>query len=284
MYVLSPGAAAIMNKGRVPGAVVTDGLLQTVQQEWQDKQAGKKAAIERAARLGAVLRGLGYRGVHIGGIHRNFDSVGMILDRMEAIKDDWEAFLPEFNHPQPGGFYAFQETAAPPGKSACVRPEPKPLALTEKIHYTMLQQAHHLFFNADARLAPVYQSICKALDRSKTGQGLMHLVEQPVKSLLLGCQQCGDCAIQHVGFLCPESGCPKHTRNGACGGSHQGMCEVNPDRQCVWFRAHNRLASQKKTGEMCAGCVPPRMWELNQYLLLAEFPSEKRPPEQRYGN
>ena len=99
----------------------------------------------------------------------------------------------------------------------------------------------------------------------------MHLAEQPVKKLLLGCQQCGDCAIQHVGFLCPESGCPKHTRNGACGGSLQGMCEVNPDRPCVWFRAHNRLASKRRTAEMCNGCVPPRMWELNDTSSWINF-------------
>ena len=275
VYVLSPKAAAIMNKGRVPGAVVTDGLLQSVQKEWRDKKAGKKKAIERTARLGAVLRGLGYRGVHIGGIHSDFDPVGMILERMEEIKDDWESFLPEFDHPQPNGFYAFKEPGPHPETAPAFGRNPKPLGLFEKIHYAMLQQAHHLFFNADARLAPVYKSICKALDSSALGRGLMHLAEHPVKSLLLGCQQCGDCAIQHVGFLCPESGCPKHTRNGACGGSHQGMCEVNPDRPCVWFRAHNRLASKKRTGEMCNGCVPPRMWELNNTSSWLNFHLQK---------
>ena len=271
VYVLSPGAAAIMNKGRVPGAVVADGLLKTVQQEWQDKQAGKKTAIERAARLGVVLRGLGYRGIHLGGIHRDFETVGLILDRMEKIKDDWEAFLPEFDHPQPGGFYAFQETAPFQAEGPVFGRDKKPLALFEKIHYTVLKQAHDLFFNTDARLAPFYRSICNTLDSSKTGQTVMNIAEQPVKKLLLGCRHCGDCAIQHVGFLCPESGCPKHTRNGACGGSLQGMCEVNPDRRCVWFRAHNRLASKRRTAELCNGCVPPRMWELNNTSSWLNF-------------
>ncbi len=48
--------------------------------------------------------------------------------------------------------------------------------------------------------------------------------------------------IQHVAFLCPESQCPKHIRNGACGGSRNGGCEVYPDRKCVWFRAWERWA------------------------------------------
>ena len=36
-----------MNQGRVPGAVVTNPLLKTVEQEWLDKRQGKAAAIER---------------------------------------------------------------------------------------------------------------------------------------------------------------------------------------------------------------------------------------------
>jgi methylenetetrahydrofolate reductase (NADPH) len=67
-----------------------------------------------------------------------------------------------------------------------------------------------------------------------------------------------------VGFLCPESGCPKHTRNGACGGSHNARCEVNPERLCVWFKAYARLATAQNAEELLHGCVPPRMWELNQ--------------------
>ncbi|MGB5986293.1 MAG: methylenetetrahydrofolate reductase, partial [Desulfobacterales bacterium] len=109
VYLLTPGAARIMNQGRVPGAVVTDALLGTVEREWRDKTEGRAAAIERAARLGAVLKGLGYRGVHIGGIHREFATVGRILDRMAEIEADWQSFLPQFDFPQPWGFYAFKE-------------------------------------------------------------------------------------------------------------------------------------------------------------------------------
>ena len=91
----------------------------------------------------------------------------------------------------------------------------------------------------------------------------MDLVEDPIKQLMLSCKRCGDCAIQHVAFLCPESQCPKHMRNGACGGSLNGRCEVHSDRTCVWFRAYNRLAGVNQTVEMTRGCVPPRMWELD---------------------
>ncbi|MBT8342885.1 MAG: methylenetetrahydrofolate reductase, partial [Desulfatitalea sp.] len=119
VYVLNPKSAAIMNSGRVPGAVVADKLLRRVRQEWRDKAAGRDAAVERAARLAAVLKGLGYRGIHIGGIHGSFDMAGRILDRLAHIEKDWLGFVTEFNFPQPGGFYAFaHEFGADPAPPA----------------------------------------------------------------------------------------------------------------------------------------------------------------------
>lgn len=271
VYVLTPKAARMMNQGRVPGAVVTDALLTTVQQEWRDKQQGRRAAIERAARLGAVLRGLGYRGIHIGGIHRDFSMVGMILDRMEKIGNAWQTFLPQFDFPQPGGFYAFREKPPVSLSTPVFGRQPAPVPVVDRVLYPLMQHAHNFFFNFDSPMAPVFRTACRTLDSGVIGRLFMHMAEHPVKRLLLGCQRCGDCAIQHVGFLCPESGCPKHTRNGACGGSRHGMCEVNPDRRCVWFRAHNRLASRGKVAELCQGCVPPRMWELNNTSSWLNF-------------
>jgi methylenetetrahydrofolate reductase (NADPH) len=43
-----------------------------------------------------------------------------------------------------------------------------------------------------------------------------------------------------VAYLCPESQCAKNQRNGPCGGSHQGLCEVK-NRPCIWARAYERL-------------------------------------------
>ena len=272
VYLLTPKAARIMHAGRVPGAVVSSQLLDTVEAEWQTgRQSGKTAAVERAARLGAVLRGLGYRGIHLGGIHRDFSTVGQILDRMETIGDNWQRFLPDFHNPQPKGFYAFREMPPARAASPLFGERPLPLDGLERTIFALMRRAHELFFNFDAPLAPFFQKICAHLDRGIWGRLFMHLAEHPIKRLLLGCRQCGDCAIGHVGFLCPESGCPKHTRNGACGGSRHGMCEVNPDRHCVWFRAHSRWASQGRVSEMCNGCVPPRMWELDRTASWLNF-------------
>ena len=34
--------------------------------------------------------------------------------------------------------------------------------------------------------------------------------------------------------------------NGACGGSKNGMCEVNPDNKCAWIEIYKKLKDQGK--------------------------------------
>lgn len=258
IYVLSPKAARIMNRGKVPGAVVTEDLVRLVEQEWQDSKQGRAASIERAAKTAAVLKGIGYKGIHIGGIHRDFDMVGQILDRIAVYENQWQDIVPEVHFPNSGSFYAFADGVSRFGHR---RPS---LGFVETLHFSILNRFHDLFFNSSNAMAPYLRKIGSWLEGS-TGETLLkEVIENPAKGLLLNCRDCGDCAIQHVGFLCPESGCPKHMRNGACGGSSRGRCEVYPDRNCVWVRAYDRLARFERTGEMITGCIPPRMWELNQ--------------------
>jgi len=271
LYVLSPGAARIMHQGRVPGAVVTARLLGEVSAEWEDKTAGRRAAVERAARLGVVLKGLGYRGIHIGGIHRRFETVADILDRMAALEGRWQEFLAEFDYPLPKGFYVYTRSA--PGRPSVAEPPgaASRLPVIDKALFHCLAGTHRLLFTLDAPWTGIMTAVCRQLDRRRIGRLLMHLTEDPLKKVFLGCQRCGDCAIQHVAFLCPESQCPKHIRNGACGGSRGGMCEVRPERQCVWYRAYNRWVSVGQVHRMASACIPPRMWELNRTSSWLNF-------------
>ena len=92
-----------------------------------------------------------------------------------------------------------------------------------------------------------------------------------MKKLLRSCQTCGDCGIQHVGFLCPESGCPKHTRNGPCGGGADGCCEVYKDRPCVWVRAYRRMQRSGEAARLVLDVVPPRCWALKDSSSWINF-------------
>ena len=57
------------------------------------------------------------------------------------------------------------------------------------------------------------------------------------------CQLCGECVIDAYGGLCPLTLCAKGLLNGACGGSKDGKCEVDPERDCGWNLIYERLRS-----------------------------------------
>jgi methylenetetrahydrofolate reductase (NADPH) len=268
LYLLEKGSARAMHNGRVPGVHVSKRLLDSILQDWDDG-TGRKRAVERTARLGVVLKGIGYNGIHIGGIHKSFDTVCEILDRMQEIEHNWQEYREEFQENEKNGFYLYKPKAEPRNGNA-TKEEIK-LNFTEGAHYLFLRTTHDLFFDKNASLAPIYKKISSTLDKSNVSWMLKAFLEDPFKKLLLSCQSCGDCGIQHVGFLCPESGCPKHTRNGACGGSSWGYCEVNKDKYCVWVRAYHRMKKHDETDQLSSELVPPRLWELTDSSSWINF-------------
>ena len=48
------------------------------------------------------------------------------------------------------------------------------------------------------------------------------------------CAGCGTCAIHDFAGLCPIARCAKSLMNGPCGGSSDGVCEINKDTVCIW--------------------------------------------------
>jgi len=61
------------------------------------------------------------------------------------------------------------------------------------------------------------------------------------------CAQCGNCMLAATGGICPIAFCSKSLLNGACGGTKDGMCEVDKDKDCGWHLIYERL---KKTGKL----------------------------------
>lgn len=269
LYLLDKRSARPMHNGRVPGVHVTKPLFDKVMEEWQTKEEGMKHAIERTARLGVVLKGIGYKGIHLGGIHDSYETVGRILDRMDEIEHNWQEYRNEFCEDESNRFYLYKQKAVVPEKTS--QSSNNRVRLIENCHYLFLRTAHDLFFDKTASLAPVYKKISNSLDKSNTSWVLKRFLEDPFKKIMLSCQSCGDCGIQHVGFLCPESGCPKHTRNGACGGSNNGYCEVNPDKFCVWVRAYVRMKKHGEVEKLTCEFVPPRLWELKDTSSWINF-------------
>lgn len=64
---------------------------------------------------------------------------------------------------------------------------------------------------------------------------------QGVTPMEYDCAQCGECYLNYTGGICPITACSKSLVNGQCGGSKNGMCEVNKDMECGWERIYRRL-------------------------------------------
>ena len=65
-------------------------------------------------------------------------------------------------------------------------------------------------------------------------------VEKMIKIPVFGCHMCGQCVLHSTGMVCPMT-CPKNLRNGPCGGVRlNNRCEVKPEMECVWVKAHRR--------------------------------------------
>lgn len=68
--------------------------------------------------------------------------------------------------------------------------------------------------------------------------------EKWMKEKMFGCQTCGQCILTHTKLICPMN-CPKGLRNGPCGGTLDGKCEVIPELDCVWTNIEVKKAQQK---------------------------------------
>lgn len=75
---------------------------------------------------------------------------------------------------------------------------------------------------------------------------MIYEIEKWIKEKLFDCQTCGQCVLSHTGMICPMN-CPKGLRNGPCGGTLDGKCEVLPDRDCVWTRIDEKRTASPDT-------------------------------------
>ena len=74
------------------------------------------------------------------------------------------------------------------------------------------------------------------------------------------CSGCGDCVLGIFGGICPITRCSKKLLNGPCGGSQNGICEVNPDTPCAWQLIIDRLTELGQLDNL-RKYIPPKNWQ-----------------------
>lgn len=269
VYILNQPVAKVMNQKKVPGCVVTDDLYKMVEEEGKAPDRGKIARLNRAAKLVAILKGMGYDGVHLGGPHLTFEDVQWVIESSKELYPKWEKYIPEFSFPQPGGFYLFerdQTTGLNTDVRSNLRSHP-PKALG----YALMRFFHRLAFTPEAPLYKPAHWFYRKIEGTRF-DGPSTELEYWVKFISSRCRRCGDCTLLEVAFLCPQSQCPKYLFNGQCGGSVEGWCEVFPyKKRCIYVRAYDRLKPYGEEETLKEGYTPPRNWDLDQTSSWANY-------------
>ena len=269
VYILNRPVARVMNRGEVPGCVVTDDLYRIIEEEAKAPDKGKAARLTRAAKLIAVLKGIGYGGVHIGGPNLRYEDLEWVIGRSKELSINWMDWLREFSFPQKKGFYLYMEDSKT-GLNSNIpnfhRSHPR-----KTLGYWMMRLFHRFVFLPGA---PLFNTACgffRKLDRSRLETPFTEL-EYWIKFVSSRCQRCGDCTLPEMAFLCPQSQCAKFLFNGQCGGSSEGWCEVFPGKKkCIYVRAYRRLRAYGEEESLKEGYIPPRDWAINGSSSWANY-------------
>ena len=242
VYLLSPRVAQIFHEGRIPGVVVTRELLDLCEQQGRSPDKGRAFFHEFAAKQIAIYRGLGFRGAYLGGVH-DFPSTAAIL-RIERTfaPEDWKQFAHEFGYSRAGEFYFYAEDPATKLADVSQR-DAQPERRSKHISpaYQLSKWTHDVMFTPGRLLNQLGANACANAADPKQGPKPLRVLEHLSKAALFACKDCGDCSLPEIAFLCPESQCAKNQRNGPCGGTRDGRCEVDGYGDCIWLRAYERL-------------------------------------------
>jgi methylenetetrahydrofolate reductase (NADPH) len=244
VYVLGPKTAERMAKAQPPGCWVSPELLAAVRAESQARDGGRQARLERAARTVAVLRGLGYAGAYLGGTH-DATQIAWIIRRADELAPDWESLAAELRYGAADGFYlaVARRTTAPRPRRDLI---PRLLDWLGRV----------VPVNRDTPLRRALTRLFAWIDRRRGAAALFERVELAIKKPLFGCQACGNCVLGHLEYVCPQT-CPKQMRNGPCGGTDGGRCEVTPDKPCIWVAVYDRARTSPGGLDGLRTYVPP---------------------------
>ena len=269
VYLLSRPAARAFHAGRIPGVVVSDELLEIAERYGAGKDKGRSYFVDLAAKQAAVARGLGFQGVYLGG-HTTAETFFEILQRAEGYAREWQAVAKDIRFGRPGEFYMFEcdpETGLSSDELSRSYVESKRRRQTELPvpgRYRLSRQMHRWVFDPDAPLFGAGRALYERIEAGPPALGrAAHLAEQAAKVPMFHCRDCGDCSLPDIAYVCPESLCAKNQRNGPCGGTRDGLCEVY-DTECIWSQAYERLKAYGESDGMLDGPVVVKDNALNR--------------------
>ena len=278
VYLLSRGVAKLFNSGKLAGCVVSSALLAQCEKYAAGPDKGRAFFHELAAKQLAVFRGLGFAAGYLGGIAK-LETFGQIIDLAESYgADDWKEFIKQIQFSQPDEFFLFEHDPQtglgspdrfnPQFIASLARP-PKSKEVT--LNYRLSRFVHALAFTPGKGLYGLMQRLFGRWDKKPgISSRVVYSLERASKHALYGCQDCGDCSLPECAYLCPRYSCSKCGRNGPCGGSADGRCELD-DKECIWARIYERLKSYGESQTMLDGPTAFYNAELDRTSSWANF-------------
>jgi methylenetetrahydrofolate reductase (NADPH) len=245
VYILGLKPAEKMSKGEPPGCWVAPELVEKIREEVKAKDKGEAARLERAARTVAILRGLGYAGAYIGGTH-NAEHVNWIIQRGELLAPRWEEFAEEFRYAPKSAFYMYEPGTAP---------RRQPLGFRQRATNAFWHLLSPTKIHEGSFVQRTARAVFSWIDRRPALAHSLERAEYAIKSPAFGCQACGNCVLPDMEYVCPQT-CPKQLRNGPCGGTNNGQCEVIPERACIWVGVYERAKASNEV-ELLKIYIPP---------------------------
>jgi methylenetetrahydrofolate reductase (NADPH) len=249
VHILTAPAGRFFNNWGVPGVWVSDTLRDEGNKQAKSKDRGRAFFSELAAKQIAILKGIGYRGAYISG-RPQLKRMQDILEMADSFGgNDWKDFAKDINFAQEDEFYYYEQGDDPGVSSNVVNREylkskskssKLKSKLTVPLQYRVGKFMHDRVFTEGTLGFKAGAAVYKQVEKSKKLSGVAHVLEQTTKVPVYHCRDCGDCSLPDIAYLCPESQCVKNQRNGPCGGTKAGKCEIL-DQECIWIRAYDRM-------------------------------------------
>jgi len=86
-------------------------------------------------------------------------------------------------------------------------------------------------------------------------------VEESLGSFYEACDQCGQCILGETAGICPLTACHKGLLNGPCGGTNNGKCEVDKEKDCAFVLIYERLKEQGRL-DLMRKYHPPKNYQV----------------------
>jgi hypothetical protein len=230
--------------------------------------------------------------------------VSWIIRRAAQLAPRWQELAADLDYGDPAGFYLYPAagaaiaTAGAPGARAQADgaaagagganiqgqlPRPQEAGADSRLVPRTLELLGRLFpVTGDTWLRRLGRHAAAWAERRRPVARAVERLELAIKQPLFGCEACGNCVLGHMEYVCPQT-CPKQLRNGPCGGTAFGRCEV-ADQPCIWTRVYARARAAGRVKALVQYIPPPdrslagsSSW-INYFLERDSRPGRDAPP------